>query len=73
MASDPRVALARRLQREINNYTDERSNLIAQRNELIRRLRSENPRVWTYNVLARAVGCSPELIAAIVHERRGTL
>jgi hypothetical protein len=37
-----------------------------QRDHLVRQLRREDPQVWTYPALARAVGCSPELIAHIV-------
>jgi len=40
-----------------------------QRNRLIRQLRGEDPGRWTYSALAAAVGCSPELIAAIVKGR----
>ncbi len=36
---------------------------------LIRELRSDDPAKWTYVALAKAVGCSPELIAAIIKER----
>lgn len=39
-----------------------------QRDELVRRLRQDDPG-WTYAKLAAAVGCSPELIAAIVKAR----
>jgi AraC-like DNA-binding protein len=37
-----------------------------QRDRLILQLRAEDPRRWTYLALARAVGCSPELIAHVV-------
>lgn len=40
-----------------------------QRNRLVRALRNEDPQRWTYKALAGAVGCSPELIAAIVQGR----
>jgi endonuclease V-like protein UPF0215 family len=40
-----------------------------QRNRLILQLRAEDPVRWTYPALAQAVGCSPELIAAIVKGR----
>lgn len=40
-----------------------------QRDRLIRRLREDDPGRWTYKALAAAVGCSPELIAAIVQGR----
>jgi AraC-like DNA-binding protein len=39
------------------------------RNQLVRQLRAEDPERWTYPALATAVGCSPELIAAIIQER----
>ena len=40
-----------------------------QRNRLVRQLRESDPKRWTYPALARAVGCSPELIAAIIQGR----
>jgi hypothetical protein len=40
-----------------------------QRNRLVRELRDSDPQEWTYPALARAVGCSPELIAAIIQAR----
>lgn len=39
------------------------------RNKLVRQLRAAEPDRWTYAALAAAVGCSPELIAAIIKER----
>lgn len=39
------------------------------RNNLVRQLRAADPGRWSYAELAKAVGCSPELIAAIVKER----
>lgn len=41
------------------------------RNHLIRQLRAEDPQRWTYPALAKAVGISPELAAAIVKGRTG--
>jgi hypothetical protein len=38
----------------------------AQRDRLVRELRREDPDTWTYTALAKAVGCSPELIAYII-------
>jgi len=38
------------------------------RNQAIRGLRDEG---WTYGEIARVVGCSPELVAAIVKGRTG--
>jgi ribosome-binding protein aMBF1 (putative translation factor) len=40
-----------------------------QRDALIRRAREENPGRWSYSALAAAVGCSKELIAAIIKGR----
>lgn len=37
-----------------------------QRDQLVRQLRAEDPGRWTYLALARAVNCSPELIAHII-------
>jgi hypothetical protein len=45
-----------------NRYQDQRDRLIVQ-------LRSEDPARWSYSALAKAVGVSPELIAAIVKGR----
>ncbi|RBO87049.1 hypothetical protein [Nocardia puris] len=42
---------------------------VAARNRLIRQLRATDPDRWTYPALARAVGCTPELIAAVVQGR----
>jgi hypothetical protein len=36
------------------------------RDSLVRQLRAEDPGRWTYTALAKAVDCSPELIAHIV-------
>lgn len=38
----------------------------AQRDELILRLRAEDPKRWSYGALASAIGCSRELIALVV-------
>ena len=42
----------------------------SQRDKLIRRVRADNPAYWTYERLAGEVGCSKELIAYIITERR---
>lgn len=41
----------------------------AQRDKLIRELWEANRANWTYAKLAKAVGCSPELIAKIITGR----
>jgi hypothetical protein len=40
-----------------------------QRDRLVKQLRAEDSERWTYPALAAAVGCSRELIAAIVKDR----
>ena len=37
-----------------------------QRDQAIRQLRAEDWRKWSYTKLAKAVGCSPQLIAYII-------
>lgn len=38
----------------------------SQRDQLVRALRAEDPQRWSYNQLAKAVGCSKELIRLIL-------
>jgi hypothetical protein len=45
-----------------NRHQDQRDRLIVQ-------LRTEDPARWSYAALAKSVGVSPELIAAIVKGR----
>lgn len=72
MSSDARAVQARSLHRASLEQESAASALRAQRDALIRQLRAEDPVVWTYPQLARAVGCSAELIAHIVKaDRRG--
>jgi hypothetical protein len=40
-----------------------------QRDALVRRAREEDPDRWSYGALAAALGCSKELVAAIVKRR----
>jgi AraC-like DNA-binding protein len=39
-----------------------------QRDALVRALRAEDPQQWSYAALARAVGCSRELIRLILRD-----
>ncbi len=41
-----------------------------QRDRLIRQIREEDPGRWSYGALAKAVGCSRELIAYIITGRK---
>ena len=45
---------------------DEAAREREQRDRLVRALRADDPRLWSYGSLAKAVGCSPELIAYII-------
>jgi AraC-like DNA-binding protein len=44
-----------------------------QRDRLIRQIRDDDPARWSYSALAKAVGCSRELIAYIVADRKRAL
>lgn len=61
--ADARATLAREEHRLAGQCAGQHR---AVRDRLIRELRAENPARWTYPVLAEAVGCSPELVAAVV-------
>jgi hypothetical protein len=69
--SDARIQQAREHHRRAGGAISEAERHRQQRDTLIRQVRAENPAAWTYTKLAAAVGCSPELIAAIVQGRRG--
>ncbi len=63
---DVRAALARDHHQAATDAGSEADQHRAQRDQLVRQLRREDPDQWTYKALAAAVGCSPELIAFIV-------
>lgn len=69
MPSDPRAAQARDHQHRQQEADQQAKLHREQRDRLVRLLRAENPDRWTYTALARAVDCSPELIAAICKGR----
>lgn len=66
MGSDARAALARREHLAVQASESEADQHRVARDELIRALRRDDPGTWTYAALARAVGCSPELIAYVI-------
>lgn len=66
MASDARAQQAREHHRAALSALDDAARHRAQRDALVRQLRAEDPAAWSYGALAKAVGCSPELIAVIV-------
>ncbi|HEX7658279.1 MAG TPA: hypothetical protein VF444_02275 [Pseudonocardiaceae bacterium] len=69
MPSDARAQQAREHHRALAAAVELAERHRQQRNRLIRELRRSDPQRWTYKALAAAVGCSPELIAAIIKER----
>lgn len=71
MVSDPRARQAREHQRFAAEADELATRHRKQRDQLVRRLRDEDPARWTYRALAAAVGCTPELISAILHGRTG--
>jgi hypothetical protein len=64
--SDIRAQQAREHHRRSIEREDEAARERQQRDRLVRALRADDPKQWTYPALAAAVGCSPELIAYIV-------
>jgi hypothetical protein len=66
MTADARAQQAREHHREVERAKGDAAQHRAQRDDLVRKLRAENPGQWTYGALAKAVGCSRELIAVIV-------
>ena len=69
MARDPRVQQAHEHHQQSKDTLGLAAQHREQRDRLIRQLRAEDPHHWTYPVLAAAVGCSAELVAAIVKPR----
>ena len=66
MPSDVRAQQAREHHRQAADALGQAEQHRQQRDALIRALRADG---WTYKALADAVGCSPELVAAIVKGR----
>lgn len=66
MPDDIRAAMAREAHRKAWATREDFDRYRKERDELVRALRADNPGWWTYDRLANAVGCSPELIAHIV-------
>lgn len=64
--SDARAQQAREHHASAARAQDQAARHREQRDELVRALRRDDPGTWSYGALARAVGCSPELIAVIV-------
>lgn len=69
-SSDPLAARAAELHAKALAADAEAARYRAERDEIIDRLRRAEPERWSYTALARALGCSRELIAQIVRRRR---
>ena len=68
--SDPNIAQAREHHRRAAEAAALADRHREQRDALIRRARETEPGRWSYSALAAAVGCSKELIAAIIKNRK---
>ena len=69
-SSDPLAARAAGLHAKALEADAVAAQYRAERDELIDRLRADEPKRWSYTALAQALGCSRELIAQIVRRRR---
>lgn len=69
MPSDPLVQQAREHHRRAAEALALAERHRQQRDALVRRAREQDPGRWSYGALAAALGCSKELIAAIVKRR----
>jgi len=69
-SSDARAQQAREHHEAAARALEEAARHREQRDALVRALRKEDPDRWSYKVLARTVGCSPELIAVILKQPR---
>lgn len=63
---DIRAQQAREHHRESAALNEQAGRHRELRDRLVRQLRADAPQQWTYPALAKAVGCSPELIAHIL-------
>lgn len=61
---------AREYHRKAMEATELAGRYREQRDQVIRQLREAEPLRWSYGALAKAVGVSPELVAAIIKSRR---
>ena len=68
--SDPLAARAAELHAKALEADAVAARYRAERDEIIDRLRADGSGRWSYTALARALGCSRELIAQIVRRRR---
>jgi ribosome-binding protein aMBF1 (putative translation factor) len=69
VSSDPNIQQARDHHRRAAEALALAERHRQQRDALIRRAREDNPDRWSYSALAAAIGCSKELIAAVIKHR----
>jgi ribosome-binding protein aMBF1 (putative translation factor) len=69
VSSDPNIQRAREHHRRAAEALALAERHRQQRDALIRRAREDNPDRWSYSALAAAIGCSKELIAAVIKYR----
>lgn len=67
--SDLTAARARELHEQAAEAERRASQLRAERDRLIRQLRDEDSKRWSYGALAKAIGCSRELVAQVSKRR----
>lgn len=67
--SDIRESQLRELHRDAKKAEQDAARKRKQRDQLVRRLRREDPVYYTHARLAAIVRCSPELIAHILRQR----
>ena len=67
--SDLKAARDRELHDQASEAERRAADLRAERDRLIRQLRAEDEKRWSYGALAKAIGCSRELIAQVVKRR----
>lgn len=70
MSNDSRAVQARKAHAAASAADAAAASQRATRDKLVRDLRRDDPGAWSYGALARAVGCSPELIAYICRTGR---
>ena len=71
MPSDVRAAAARQHHRAAVAAEADAAQHRDARDAAVRALRAEDPQRWTYEALAAAVGCKPQLIRWILTGDRG--
>ena len=64
--SDARLARARELHRKAAEAEALAARQRAERERIMRQVRADDPKRWSYGALAKALGCSRELVALVI-------